>query len=233
MFCHVEIVTLAAIISLLKLSSVDQPSLTSIGFTDNLQKSPQKPYFSFRRRKHHLQFLVSSFVQFEIQYPFCWFQLEILDTKFKITRNLRISSLVTIFMQATSKLKYIVPTLLTSQQVKTPFYTKLLQRVSNNISMLKLCSKKNYPAGYQLEMKAGPAVECYDKIVTSKDLGVRTGTMTKICEQRSTVSLLWKLCVKVLWKSMKIITTIQYQRLTHSSYNEKTFLRLTSNKTRV
>lgn len=60
--------------------------------------------------------------------------------------------------------------------------------------MLKLCSKKNYPAGYQLEMKAGPAVECYDKIVTSKDLGVRTGTMTKICEQRSTVSLLWKLC---------------------------------------
>ena len=74
--------------------------------------------------------------------------------------------------------------------------------------MLKLCSKKNYPAGYQLEMKAGPAVECYDKIVTSKDLGVRTGTMTKICEQRSTVSLLWKLCVKVLWKSMKIITTI-------------------------
>lgn len=99
--------------------------------------------------------------------------------------------------------------------------------------MLKLCSKKNYPAGYQLEMKAGPAVECYDKIVTSKDLGVRTGTMTKICEQRSTVSLLWKLCEKVLWKSMKIITTIQYQRLTHSSYNERTFLRLTSNKTRV
>ena len=90
--------------------------------------------------------------------------------------------------------------------------------------MLKLCSKKNYPAGYQLEMKAGPAVECYDKIVTSKDLGVRTGTMTKICEQRSTVSLLWKLCVKVLWKSMKIITTIQYQRLTHTSYNENTFL---------
>lgn len=91
--------------------------------------------------------------------------------------------------------------------------------------MLKLCSKKNYPAGYQLEMKAGPAVECYDKIVTSKDLGVRTGTMTKICEQRSTVSLLWKLCVKVLWKSMKIITTIQYQRLTHTSYTEQDLLK--------
>lgn len=91
--------------------------------------------------------------------------------------------------------------------------------------MLKLCSKKNYPAGYQLEMKAGPAVECYDKIVTSKDLGVRTGTMTKICEQRSTVSLLWKLCVKVLWKSMKIITTIQYQRLTHTSYTKQDLLK--------
>lgn len=91
--------------------------------------------------------------------------------------------------------------------------------------MLKLCSKKNCPAGYRLKMKAGPAVECYDKIVTSKDLGVRTGTMTKICEQRSTVSLLWKLCVKVLWKSMKIITTIRYQRLTHTSYNEQDFLK--------
>lgn len=91
--------------------------------------------------------------------------------------------------------------------------------------MLKLCSKKNYPAGYQLEMKAGPAVECYDKIVTSNDLGVRTGTMTKICEQRSTVSSLWKLCVKVLWKSMKIITTIRYQRLTHTSYTEQDLLK--------
>ena len=68
-------------------------------------------------------------------------------------------------------------------------------------------------------------MECYDKIVTSKDLGVRTGTMTKICEQRSTVSLLWKLCVKVLWKSMKIITTIRCQRLTHTSYTEQDLLK--------
>lgn len=73
-------------------------------------------------------------------------------------------------------------------------------------------------------MKVGPAVECYDKIVTSKDLGVRTGTMKKKSEQRSTVSLLWKLCVKVLWKSMKIISTIRYQRLTHTSYTEQDLL---------